>query len=259
MASPAWPIRGLAGFWPHLPAKYGQQSVNAAIAAPGALQMNRIWLVACVITAALPYSFSARAESHPNRHAWDKQIATHAKANLVPEALVHRVIAKESRYRPDLVGRGGTVGLMQLKLATARGVGFGGDAEALRDPETNLAWGIKYLAGAWRAARGDHDLAMRYYASGYYYVAKQQRLERLQQAAAAPVSLPPKESARPLVIAKPQENTKENAKDAPAVDAKPAATAAKPKAASRKPREAKAEVPRPPAAISASANSAKPR
>jgi soluble lytic murein transglycosylase-like protein len=210
--------------------------------------MKLTWLLACVVAAALPCS--ACAEDHPNRHAWDKQIATHAKANLVPEALVHRVIAKESKYRPDLVGRGGTVGLMQLKLATARGVGFGGDAEALRDPETNLAWGIKYLAGAWRAARGDHDLAMRYYASGYYYVAKQQRLERLQQAA-APASAPPK----PRVIAKPQEN----ANDSPAVDAKPAATAAKPKAASRKPREAKAEVPRPPAAMTGSANTTKPR
>jgi hypothetical protein len=141
---------------------------------------------------------------------------------------------------------------MQLKVATARGVGFGGDAEALRDPETNLAWGIKYLAGAWRAARGDHELAMRYYASGYYYVAKQQRLERLQQAAAAPASAPPK----PLAVAT---NPQENAKDAAAVDAKPAATAAKPRTAPRKPREAKAEVPGPPAAISGSANTTKPR
>src|SRR5205814_5625749 len=122
-------------------------------------------------------------------------IATHAKANLVPEALVHRVIARESRYNPDLVGRGGTVGLMQLKLATARGVGFSGDADGLRDPETNLAYGVKYLAGAWRAARGDLDRAMHYYASGYYYVAKQQRLDRSRQAAVVPASAPPKANA----------------------------------------------------------------
>jgi hypothetical protein len=34
---------------------------------------------------------------------------------------------------------------------------------------------VKYLAGAWRAANGDHKRAMHYYASGYYYAAKRQR------------------------------------------------------------------------------------
>jgi len=186
--------------------------------------------------------------------AHDALIAKHAALNGVPEQLIRRVIRIESRGNAGAV-HAGNYGLMQIRLGTARGVGFGGDADGLRDPETNLAWGIKYLAGAWRAARGDHDLAMRYYASGYYYVAKQQRRERLQQAAAAPASAPPK----PLPGAKPQEN----AKQAAGVEAKPAAPAARPKAAARKPREAKndveAEVPRPPAAISGGANTAKPR
>ena len=82
----------------------------------------------------------------------DKLVAAHAQANAVPETLVHRVILRESRYRADLVGRGGTIGLMQIKLPTARGLGYQGDAEGLRDPGTNLEFGIKYLAGAWRAA-----------------------------------------------------------------------------------------------------------
>ena len=61
---------------------------------------------------------------------------------------------------------------------TARGLGYTGTAEGLRDPETNLAWGVKYLAGAYRAANGDHNRAMRYYASGYYYAAKRQRQDK---------------------------------------------------------------------------------
>ena len=73
---------------------------------------------------------------------------------------------------------------MQIKLPTARGLGYTGDAAGLRDPDTNLAWGIKYLAGAYRAANGDHGRAVRYYASGYYYAAKRQRLERPIMAAA---------------------------------------------------------------------------
>jgi soluble lytic murein transglycosylase-like protein len=116
---------------------------------------------------------------------YDALVATHAKANDVPEALVHRVIVHESRYQPQLVGRGGTIGLMQIKLATARGLGYTGTAEGLRDPDTNLTYAVKYLAGAYRAANGDHRRAMAYYASGYYYAAKRQRHARHEEAVAA--------------------------------------------------------------------------
>ena len=112
------------------------------------------------------------------RAQYEALVATHARANGVPEALVHRVIVRESRYQPHLVGRGGTIGMMQIKLATARGLGYIGDAAGLRDPDTNLTYAVKYLAGAYRAANGDHDRAVRYYASGYYQAAKQQRRER---------------------------------------------------------------------------------
>jgi soluble lytic murein transglycosylase-like protein len=106
--------------------------------------------------------------------------AAHARANGVPEALVHRVIMRESRYQPHLIGHGGTIGLMQIKLATARGLGYTGDAAGLRDPNTNLTYGVKYLAGAYHAANGDHARAIRYYAGGYYYAAKRQRQEIAQ-------------------------------------------------------------------------------
>jgi soluble lytic murein transglycosylase-like protein len=113
-----------------------------------------------------------------------EMVAAHARANGVPEALVHRVIMRESRYQPHLVGRGGTIGLMQIKLATARGVGYTGDAAGLRDPNTNLTYAVKYLAGAYRAANGDHARAVRYFAGGYYYAAKRQRQEAIQLAQA---------------------------------------------------------------------------
>ena len=115
------------------------------------------------------------ADACAQRSQYEELVARHAQANGVPVALVHRVIMRESRYNASLVGRGGTIGLMQIKLATARGLGYGGTAEGLRDPDTNLAYAIKYLAGAYRAANGDHDRAVRYYAGGYYYVAKRQR------------------------------------------------------------------------------------
>ena len=154
--------------------------------------MRRIVLLAWCL-AALPLSRDAHAQA---RAQYEKLVATHAKANLVPEALVHRVIVRESKYRPDLIGRGGTIGLMQIKLATARGVGYKGDSEGLRDPDTNLAYGTKYLAGAWRAAKGDHDRAVHYYASGYYHVAKAQRLERMRHGEPVLASAPPRDTVK---------------------------------------------------------------
>jgi soluble lytic murein transglycosylase-like protein len=116
--------------------------------------------------------------SAQQRADYEAMVTTHAQANGVPEALVHRVIVRESKYHPNLIGRGGTIGLMQIKLATARGVGYTGSAEGLRDPNTNLMYGVKYLAGAYRAANGDHNRAVSYFAGGYYYAAKRQRQEK---------------------------------------------------------------------------------
>jgi hypothetical protein len=125
--------------------------------------------------AALAAATLARAHAGPGDY--DALIEKHAKANHVPSALVHRVIQRESKYHPELVGQGGTIGLMQIKVATAKGVGYTGDAKGLYDPDTNLRYGIKYLAGAYRAAEGDHTRAIHYFAAGYYDAAKRLRLE----------------------------------------------------------------------------------
>jgi soluble lytic murein transglycosylase-like protein len=53
----------------------------------------------------------------------DGLIAQHAKSNGVPADLVHRVIKRESRHNPRAVGRGGAMGLMQIKHGTARALG----------------------------------------------------------------------------------------------------------------------------------------
>jgi soluble lytic murein transglycosylase-like protein len=140
--------------------------------------------------AMLPFSQTALAQ----RADYDALVATHARANGLPEALVHRVIVRESRYQPHLVGRGGTIGLMQIKLATARGLGYTGDAAGLRDPDTNLTYAVKYLAGAYRAANGDHARAVHYYASGYYYAEKRRRLAHASQPEPLLAGAPAKET-----------------------------------------------------------------
>lgn len=120
-------------------------------------------------------SLSLTGAASAQRANYEAMVAEHARANGLPEALVHRVIVRESRYQPHLVGRGGTIGLMQIKLATARGLGYTGTAAGLHDPNTNLTYAVRYLAGAYRVANGDADRAVRYYAAGYYYAAKRQQ------------------------------------------------------------------------------------
>jgi soluble lytic murein transglycosylase-like protein len=156
--------------------------------------MKRLLFLAGAIVAVASLCCGAQAQ---DRAAYETLVATHARANLVPEALVHRIIVRESKYHPDLVGRGGTIGLMQIKLATARGLGYTGDAAGLRNPDTNLAYGTKYLAGAYRAANGDPARAMHYYASGYYHAAKQQRLARPGHTAPVLANAPLQEVAAP--------------------------------------------------------------
>jgi len=150
-----------------------QKSYEAAFVS-GAL-LTRHWLtLGCIAAIA---AFASTRAAHAGQHDYDAMIAAQASANHVPEALVHRVIRRESKYHPELIGHGGTIGLMQIKLATAKGLGYTGDAEGLRDPDTNLTWGVKYLAGAYRAAEGNHDRAVHYFAAGYYGAAKRLRLE----------------------------------------------------------------------------------
>jgi soluble lytic murein transglycosylase-like protein len=159
----------------------------------------KILRVAALLAAGLTLpqaAFAGEAE-------YAEMVAVHARANGVPEALVHRVIMRESRYQPGLVGHGGTIGLMQIKLATARGLGYTGDAAGLRDANTNLTYAVKYLAGAYHAANGDHARAIRYFAGGYYYAAKHQRQEQLVQQASAETWLEPNGNPQPMFGAVP--------------------------------------------------------
>lgn len=127
--------------------------------------MIRRQLLTGAILAALLPTTAARAQA-PNAGLNDL-IAKHARANGVPEQLVHRIIHEESRYQPRVIGGGGAMGLMQIKYTTARGLGYRGSATGLLDPDTNLTWGVRYLAGAYRMAQGNADVARVLYGTGY--------------------------------------------------------------------------------------------
>jgi soluble lytic murein transglycosylase-like protein len=103
----------------------------------------------------------------------DSLIASHAAASGVPLDLARRVVKRESGGNPRAVSKG-NYGLMQIRLGTARAMGYTGGAAGLLDPATNMTYAMKYLAGAHRAAGGNHDRAVALYARGYYYDAKRQ-------------------------------------------------------------------------------------
>lgn len=107
-----------------------------------------------------------RGRSHLN-----SLISKYAKLYNVPESLVHRVVQRESTYNPSAYNSG-NYGLMQIRLGTAKGLGFKGTSKDLFDAETNLKYAVKYLRGALLVADNNHDQAIRLYARGYYYDAK---------------------------------------------------------------------------------------
>jgi soluble lytic murein transglycosylase-like protein len=125
--------------------------------------------------AAAPQVVPAVLEPAGEKSALDGLIARYAALYEVPETLVRRVVRRESNFRPQAYNRGHW-GLMQIKHATARGMGYDGPANGLLDAETNLKYAVKYLRGAFLVAQGDHDRADRLYQRGYYYDAKRMGL-----------------------------------------------------------------------------------
>lgn len=105
----------------------------------------------------------------------DDIISKYAALYGIPESLLHRVVKRESTYNPRAYNRG-HYGLMQIKYATAKSMGYEGPAEGLFDAETNIKYAGKYLRGAWMVADDKNDGAVRLYAAGYYYHAKRKGL-----------------------------------------------------------------------------------
>lgn len=89
-----------------------------------------------------------------------------AQAGLAPE-IAEAVMAVESGYNPGAIGGVGEIGLMQILPSTARMLGFSGTLAELAVPETNIHYGVTYLAKAWRLAGGDLCTATMKYRAGH--------------------------------------------------------------------------------------------
>jgi soluble lytic murein transglycosylase-like protein len=139
----------------------------------GAAMIRKLTITTILVALAATPAFAQkqRLASLDANGNLDALIARHAAANNVPQDLVRRVIKRESGGNPRVVSAG-NYGLMQIKLATARSMGYTGNAAGLLDADTNMTYAVKYLAGAYRVANGNTNRAVHYYAAGYYYAAK---------------------------------------------------------------------------------------
>jgi soluble lytic murein transglycosylase-like protein len=134
--------------------------------------MKSTILVACVLAGVAGSFVPAQAAKTLRSDAGGsgavrELIRRHAAENGVPAALADAVVRIESRYNPR-ASNGGALGLMQIKPQTARGLGYGGPASGLLDAETNLRFGMKYLAQAYRLSHGDTCATVMRYQSGHY-------------------------------------------------------------------------------------------
>ena len=122
-------------------------------------------LMACSVLAPFIACGPARANEAPRQPGLKSMVERYAAANGVPGSVGHAVVMLESRYRPHIV-HAGNYGLMQIRYGTARAMGYRGTPGGLLNAETNLHFGMKYLARGWRSSSGDLCRTIAHYQTG---------------------------------------------------------------------------------------------
>jgi soluble lytic murein transglycosylase-like protein len=97
--------------------------------------------------------------------AMQNMVTEYAKAHGITPAFARAVVHVESRYRCNAIGKAGERGIMQVKPATARGVGVTGN---LLDCSVGLTAGMRYLNEAIKRAGGENCAAASLYNRGIY-------------------------------------------------------------------------------------------
>ena len=96
----------------------------------------------------MPFEDLETEAEAPPRNVLGKRVTYYAGIYDVPESLINRSIRRESGFNP-MARRGPYWGLMQIRLDTARGVGYRGPAHGLLDADTNLKYAVAYLSNAY--------------------------------------------------------------------------------------------------------------
>jgi hypothetical protein len=136
--------------------------------------MRRLAAIACVMAGCITSASAETTSAETSLLARAARIAEYRRLLIdeaeqygLPPSLADAVMRVESNYNPSARGRDGEYGLMQVMPPTARMLGFTGPIEGLAEPETNIRLGVRYLAGAWRLAKGDICTAAMKYRAGH--------------------------------------------------------------------------------------------
>jgi hypothetical protein len=124
-------------------------------------------LILCGLMVFSGDAFAGKSKVDRAGQRYASLIVKHARANGVPVELARAVVKHESHFDAEATGQAGEIGLMQIKLATARGMGYRGSARGLYDPATNIRWGMKYLGKARKLAGGSECGTLSRYNGGH--------------------------------------------------------------------------------------------
>ncbi len=144
--------------------------LNPALASPTTQQPTNLMALLKGRAAAKPQTAAAPAapgRAASGNSAYSALIGRYARAYGVPVALATAVVHHESNFQPNTRGSAGEIGLMQIKLQTARAMGYSGSAKGLYAPEVNIQYGMKYLALAHKLGGGSVCGAILKYNAGH--------------------------------------------------------------------------------------------
>jgi soluble lytic murein transglycosylase-like protein len=114
-----------------------------------------------------------------NDSLYDSLISKWSNIFDVPFNLIKAIIAKESTFNPDAKNPSSTAtGLMQLLRGTAAWMS-GGASVDLKDPNTNISLGTKYLSILMKKNKGDLEHSIADYYAGTAYKDENGRWYRL--------------------------------------------------------------------------------
>lgn len=94
-------------------------------------------------------------------------VRSEAEAQGLPPELAEAVATVESGFDPRAIGGVGEIGLMQILPSTARMLGFSDATPKLFEPATNVRYGVRYLAEAWRMTGEDICASVMKYRAGH--------------------------------------------------------------------------------------------
>jgi soluble lytic murein transglycosylase-like protein len=152
-------------------ARQEERTTRVALMAPMMVQprterVSTLWARKATAAEAKRLAQKYRLEGYSVSSDLAETITEAALENGIDLDIAFGLVRAESSFRNTAISPVGAVGLTQLMPSTARWIQPGVSRSALRDPETNLKVGFKYLRYLLEKYEGDEDLALLAYNRG---------------------------------------------------------------------------------------------